>query len=60
MSAFPEQRMSIITLGVADRDASTRFYQEALGFTPFMRDEITMFDLGGLVFGALGAQEAAR
>lgn len=51
MSAFPEQRMSIITLGVADRDASTRFYQETLGFTPFMRDEITMFDLGGLIFG---------
>ena len=51
MAAFPQQRVSIITLGVTDREASTRFYSDVLGFTPFMRDEITMFDMGGLVLG---------
>ena len=51
MGAFPEQRMSIITLGVADRAAATHFYEEIMGFTPFMRDEITVFDLGGFAFG---------
>ena len=51
MAAFPQQRVSIITLGVTDREASTRFYSDVLGFTPFMRDEITMFDMGGMVLG---------
>ena len=51
MGAFPEQRMSIITLGVASLPEATRFYTEVLGMTPFMRDEITMFDMGGFVLG---------
>lgn len=51
MTAFPEQRISIVTLGVADRAAATRFYEDVMGFTPFMRDEITFFDMGGMVFG---------
>lgn len=51
MSAFPEQRVSVITLGVADRAAAARFYEDVLGFTPFMREGITFFDLGGFVFG---------
>ena len=51
MQAFPEQRMSIITLGVADRKAATRFYEDVLGFKPFMRNEITFFNLNGFVFG---------
>ncbi len=51
MGVFPEQRVSIITLGVSDRAESTRFYEEVLGFKAFMRDEITMFDLGGFAFG---------
>ena len=51
MAVLPEQRMSVITLGVADRAASTQFYSDVLGFTPFMRDEITMFDMGGMVLG---------
>lgn len=49
MGALPEQRMSIITLGVADRAAATKFYVEILGFTPFMRENITMIDTGGFV-----------
>lgn len=51
MGVFPEQRVSIMTLGVADRAASTRFYETVFGIKPFMREEITMFDLGGLAFG---------
>ena len=49
MGVFPEQRMSIITLGVADRGAATFFYSDILGFKPFMRDGITMIDTGGFV-----------
>lgn len=51
MSAFPEQRMSILTLGVADLAASTAFYENVVGLTPFMREGITFFNLGGVVFG---------
>ena len=51
MGVFPEQRVSIITLGVADRAEATRFYEEVLGFRAFMRDGITMFDVGGFAFG---------
>lgn len=51
MGAFPEQRMSIITLGVADRAAATDFYVDILGFKPFMRENITMIDTGGFVLG---------
>lgn len=31
MSAFPEHRPSIITLGVSDRAAMTAFYQDVIG-----------------------------
>lgn len=51
MGVFPEQRMSIITLGVASLEEATSFYTDILGLTPFMRDEITMFDMGGFVLG---------
>ena len=51
MAAFPEQRVSIVTLGVADRAAATQFYENILGLKPFMKKEITFFNLNGLVFG---------
>ncbi len=51
MGALPEQRMSIITLGVADIGASRRFYTEIIGLEPFMTEGITMFDMGGFVLG---------
>lgn len=51
MGAFPEQRISILTLGVADLAAATAFYENVIGLTPFMREGITFFDMGGFVFG---------
>ena len=51
MGVFPEQRMSIITLGVASLEEATAFYSDILGFKAFMRDGITMFDTGGFVLG---------
>ncbi len=51
MGAFPEQRMSILTLAVSDLDASRAFYRDILGLKPFMTDNITMFDMGGFVLG---------
>ena len=49
--AFPEQRLSIITLGAKDRSALTRFYEEVLGFANFGPPAMTMFDMGGFVLG---------
>lgn len=51
MAAFPEHRMSIITLGVKDRAAMTAWYTDVLGFQNFGPEGITMFDMGGFVFG---------
>ncbi len=52
MSAvFPEQRFSTLTVGVNDRAAMTRFYQDVLGFTPMPAPGITFFDMGGVVLG---------
>ncbi|MEM9669743.1 MAG: VOC family protein [Pseudomonadota bacterium] len=51
MSAFPEQRFSIITLGVTSVEASRAFYEGILGFKPFMTDKIVMYNLGSIAFG---------
>lgn len=51
MAAFPEQRMSILTLGVSDVATSRNFYENTLGLTPFMTEGITMYNLGGVAFG---------
>lgn len=51
MGALPEQRMSIITLGVSDLGASRAFYSDVIGLKPFMTEGITMFDMGGFVLG---------
>lgn len=50
-AAFPDQRLSIITLGAHDRAALTGFYEEVLGFTDFGPPAMTMFDMGGFVLG---------
>jgi hypothetical protein len=47
-----EQRLSVITLGVADLARSRRFYVEGLGWTPALAiDEVVFFQAGGLVVG---------
>lgn len=45
-----QQRLSFITLGVADLDRSKRFYNEVLGWTPFQDNGgIVMYKLNGMV-----------
>ncbi|HYD99633.1 MAG TPA: VOC family protein [Alphaproteobacteria bacterium] len=45
-----EQRLSLITLGVADLARSRRFYESGLGWTPSAasQDDVVFFQLGGI------------
>ena len=56
-----DQRISIVTLGVADLSASRRFY-ERLGWeaASASSDSITFFDLGGLAFGLFERSDLAK
>jgi hypothetical protein len=46
-----DQRVSIVTLGVADLAASRHFYVDGLGWKPaFENTEIIFFQAGGMVF----------
>ena len=60
MAAFPEQRLSIITLGVRDRAAMTDFYENVLGFENVGPDVMAMFDMGGFVLGLWEADKLAE
>ena len=54
-----EQRLSLVTLGVADLERATRFY-EALGWQPNRdADGVTFFQTGGLVIALWGRDELA-
>ena len=47
-----EQRLSLITLGVADLARARGFYERGLGWTPLhTADEIAFYQLPGLAFG---------
>lgn len=46
-----EQRMSVVTIGVADLALSQRFYEQGLGWSLSSADEqIKFFQLNGLIF----------
>ena len=53
-------RLSIVTIGVADLDRSSAFY-EALGWTraTSSADEIRWYDIGGVWLGVFGRDELA-
>ncbi|MEQ9435781.1 VOC family protein [Hyphomonas sp.] len=51
MAAFPERRLSIITIGVRDRAALTGFYETVLGFKNVGPEGMSMFDMGGFILG---------
>lgn len=54
-----EQRLSLVTLGVADLDRARRFY-EALGWRETPRAEgVVFFQSGGMVVGLWGREELA-
>ncbi|MEP4377865.1 MAG: VOC family protein [Alphaproteobacteria bacterium] len=51
-----EQRLSLITLGVADLERSRTFYADGLGWTPSAlgSGEVVFFQAAGVVFGLYG------
>jgi catechol 2,3-dioxygenase-like lactoylglutathione lyase family enzyme len=52
MPALPEQRFSIITLGVKDLAGMIRFYTDVLGLEDRgMKGEVAFFNMGGVVLG---------
>lgn len=56
-----EQRLSLVTLGVRDLKKATTIYQ-AIGFSPHPRssEDITFFQMNGLVFGLYGLEALAE
>lgn len=57
-----EQRLSLVTLGVADVARSRRFYEEGLGWTPSSasRESIVFFQLGGIALALFGRAALAE
>jgi len=52
MTVFPEQRFSIITVGVGDLEGMIRFYTDVLGFEDRgVKGEVAFFNAGGVVLG---------
>lgn len=55
-----EQRISLITLGVADVARARAFY-ERLGWKPaFTNEGVAFFQVGGMVFGLWGREDLAK
>lgn len=55
-----EQRVSVITLGVADLERSRRFYEEGLHWTAAWTDgDVAFYQAGGLVFALWTASSLA-
>jgi catechol 2,3-dioxygenase-like lactoylglutathione lyase family enzyme len=55
-----EQRMSAITLGVADLARARRFYEDGLGWRPaFAADEIVFYQTSSVVLALFGRADLA-
>ena len=56
-----ERRISLITLGVKDLEASRRFYVETLGWQPMFETKgVIFFDVGGCFFALFPHTELAK
>ncbi len=56
-----EQRLSMITLGVADLERAVEFYERVVGWTPAEGPPgIAFFDLGGIVFSLYPHADMAK
>jgi catechol 2,3-dioxygenase-like lactoylglutathione lyase family enzyme len=55
-----EQRMSLVTLGVADLPRARRFYEHGLGWKPgFVSDEVVFYETGGPIIALFGRRDLA-
>ncbi|MEM8876700.1 MAG: VOC family protein [Pseudomonadota bacterium] len=55
-----EQRLSVVTLGVADLDRAAAFYERGLGWTPIGDDPgIVFYQLPGMILGLWSRQKLA-
>lgn len=55
-----EQRLSLVTLGVADLRRARRFYENGLGWKPgFASDDVVFYETGGPIIGLFGRRELA-
>ena len=57
-----EQRLSLVTLGVADLARSRRFYEEGLGWkaSGASTEEVAFFQLGGIALALWGREALAE
>jgi hypothetical protein len=56
-----EQRLSLVTLGVADLERSRRFYEDGLGWRRGnQHKEVAFYQLGGMVLALWGRDALAR
>ena len=56
-----DQRLNVVTLGVADLARSRRFYLDGLGFraSPAGNEHVTFIDAGGVVLALFGREALA-
>lgn len=55
-----EQRMSLVTLGVADLRRARRFYEHGLGWKPgFSSDDVVFYETGGPIIALWGRRDLA-
>lgn len=60
MTGFPVQRVTLVTLGVADLDRARRFYA-ALGWRPAQETEgVSFFQMGGMALALFGLRDLAE
>lgn len=58
--SYPSERVTLITLGVADLDRAKRFYA-ALGWQPAQEQEgVVFYQMNGLVLGLFGREALAE
>jgi uncharacterized protein len=55
-----EQRMSLVTLGVADLRRARRFYEQGLGWKPgFASDDVVFYETGGPIIALWNRRDLA-
>ncbi len=55
-----EQRYSMLTLGTANMERARAFYEDLLGWKPFITEKMTAYDAGGFVLGLFAHKDLAE